>query len=112
MSYRKLFPRDLLTRLAEHLGVLERDVREQDDLGVDDVRRVEPASETRFDDRCFDVTLGEVEERGCGQRLELGRVELLRGVANARDGPFEARGITIQPLVPAGDVRRGVRAHA
>ena len=112
MSNCKFFLRDLLARLAEHLGVLERDVREQDDLGVDDVRRVEPASEAGFDDRCVDVPLGEVEQRRRGQRLELGCVELLRGVANARDGPLEARAITIQPLVPAGDVRRGVRADA
>ena len=83
--------RDLLARVAEHLGVLERDVRQQDDRRVDDVRRVEPAAEPGLDDRHVDAALGELGERGRGQRLELGRAERLRGAANARDGPLEAR---------------------
>ena len=55
--------------------------------------------------------LRELGERGGGQRLELGRAELLRGLANPRDGPLERFRITIQALVPAGDVRRGVGAY-
>ena len=112
MSNGKLFLRDLLARLAEHLGVLQRDVGQQDDLGVDDVRRVEPSAEPRLDDRDVHALLRELEQRGRGQHLELRRPELLRGTANARDGPLEACLVTIEPLVPAGDVRRGVRARA
>jgi hypothetical protein len=112
MTNSELLLRDLLARLAEHLGVLQRNVREQDDLGVDDVRRVEPPPKPRFDDCDVHPLLGELEERSGGENLELCRPELLRGTANPRDGPLEAGLVTIQPLVPAGDVRRGVRAHA
>ena len=106
----KLLLRDLLDRVAEHLRVLEGDVRQQDDRRVDDVRRVEASAQPRLDDRHVHAGLGELGERGRGQRLELGRAELLRGLANPRDGPLERFGITIQPLVPARDVRRGVGA--
>src|SRR3954469_25175397 len=112
MSNSKLLARDLLERVAEYLGVLERNIGEQNDLRADDVRRVEPTPEAGFDDGHLDVSVGEVEKRGRCQHLELRGPDLLRGVANARDGPFEARWITIQPLVPAGNVWRGVRAHA
>src|SRR5262245_18284343 len=112
MSHSKLLVRDLLTRLAEYLGVLEGDVGEQNDLGVDHVRSVEPPAEPRFDDGNVHSLLGELEQRRRGQDLELRRAELLRGTANPRDGPLEARLVTIKPLVPARDVRRRVRAHA
>ena len=112
MSNREFLLRDLLARLAKHLGVFQRDVREQDDLGVDDVRRVEPSAEPRLDDRRVHAPFRELEQRRRGLDLELRRSELLRGTADARDGPLEASLITIQPLVPACDVRRRVRAHA
>ena len=112
MSNREFLPRDLLVRLAEHLGVLQRHVREQNDLSVDDVGRIEPPAETRLDDGHVHSLLRELEQGSRGQDLELRRPELLRGTANPRDGPLEAGLITIQPLVPAGDVRRRVRANA
>ena len=71
---RELLARDLLARVAEDVGVLEADVRQQDDARVDDVRRVEPAAESGLDDGGVDTALGEVRERGRGQRLELRRV--------------------------------------
>ena len=76
----KLLLRDLLGRVAEHLGVLEGDVREQDDRRVDDVRRVEPPAEPGLDDGHVDAALGELGERRGGQRLELGRSDVLRGL--------------------------------
>ena len=112
MSNCEFLLRDLLARLAEHLGVFERDVGEQDDLGVDDVRRVEPSAEPGLDDRRVHALFRELEQRRGGQDFELRRPELLRGTADPRDGPLEAGLVTIQPLVPACDVRRGVRAHA
>ena len=45
--------------------------------------------------------LGKLGQSGCGEHLELGRAKRFRGTANPRDGPLEARRITIQPLVPA-----------
>ena len=47
--------RDLLPRVAEDVGVLEADVRQQDDGRVEDVRRVEPAAEPGLDDGCVDA---------------------------------------------------------
>ena len=85
----QLLLRDLLRRVAEHLGVLERDVREQHDRRVDDVRRVEPPAEARLDDGHVHSVLGELGQRGGCQHLELGRSERFRGTANARDGPLE-----------------------
>jgi hypothetical protein len=101
----QLLFRDLLDRVAEYLGVLERDVREQDDLGLDDVGCVEPSPQPGLDDGDVDLSVAELRQRGGGQRLELRRAELLRGRANPRDGPLEGGRITIQPLVPARDVR-------
>ena len=66
--------------------------------------------EARLDDGHVHSGLGELGQRGGGQHLELGRSERLRGTANPRDGPLEGRRITIQPLVPARDVRRRVGA--
>ena len=39
--------RDRLARVAEHVHVVERDVREDDDARVEDVRRVVPSAEAR-----------------------------------------------------------------
>ena len=80
---RQLLARDLAAGLAEHLGVLEPHVRQQHDVRVEHVRRVEPAAEACFDDRDVDAARGEVGERRRGQHLELGRAERL-GVGRAR----------------------------
>ena len=108
----QLFLRDLFRRVAEHLGVLERDVRELDDLRADDVRRVQPSTETRLDHGHVHIRFRELEHGRGRQHLELRRAQLDRRLTNPRDGPLEGRRITIQPLVPAGDVRGGVRARA
>ena len=55
---------DLLARLAEHVGVVEPDVREQDDVAAEDVRRVQPAAEAGLDDRDVDPARRELGERG------------------------------------------------
>ena len=75
MRYCQLLLRDLLARLAEHFRVLEVDVREQDDPGVDHVRRIQPAAEPGLDDGDVHLGCGELEQRRRGQRLELGGAE-------------------------------------
>ena len=59
---RELLGRDLLARLAEHVGVLEPDVREQDDVRAQDVRRVEAAAEACLDDGGVDLARRELRE--------------------------------------------------
>ena len=70
---RQLLGRDLRPRLPEHVGVLEADVREQDDVAAEDVRRVEAAAEPGLDDGDVDVTHRELGERRGAERLELRR---------------------------------------
>ncbi len=76
---------DLLARVAEHLGVLEPDVRQQDDARVDHVRRVVAAAEPGLDRSDLRSARGEVGERGRGERLELRRVDRLGRGTDARD---------------------------
>src|SRR5918995_6422298 len=97
MRYRKLFLRDLLRRLAEHLGVLERDVREQHDLGVDDVGRIESPPEPGLDDGDVDPLLGELRKRRRRQRLELHRADRFGVRTDASDGTFEICFCPIDP---------------
>ena len=52
---RELLGRDRLARLAEHVHVVERDAREDDDAGLEDVRRVVPAAESGLDDGDVDL---------------------------------------------------------
>ena len=110
VRYCQFFLRDLLRRLAEHFGVLERDVRELDDRRVDNVRDVEASPKPSLDDGHVHPSFGELGQGGRRQDLELRGSERFRGTANPRDGPLEARRITIQPLVPARDVGRRVGA--
>ena len=72
MRYCKFFLRDLLRRVAEHLRVLEGDIREQDDRRVDDVRRIEPPSEPGLHDCRVHSLLGELGQRGRRQRPRTG----------------------------------------
>ena len=81
----ELLGRDRLEGVAEHVGVLEPDVRQQDDARAKHVRRVVPAAETRLDHRDVDGRVREGCERGRGDRFELRRVELLRGGTDAAD---------------------------
>src|SRR5512132_817809 len=114
MRYRELLPGDLLTSVAQYVGVFERDVREQDDLGVDHVRRVEPTAEPGLDHGDIDFTPGELGECGGGQDLELRRAERFGGRTDSTDRPLEVRfgAVDPDPLRPPADVRRGVRARS
>ena len=91
MDNSKLLDRNLLDRVAEHVGVLEPDVREQDDARADDVRCVVPAAEPGLDDRDVDACLGERVEGGGGDRLELRRADALGRRANARERRGQVR---------------------
>ena len=108
----ELLARDLLTRFAEDVGVLERDVGEDLDRRPQHVRRVVPAAEPRLDDRDVDARGGELRERRGGQELELGRPQTLGGSANALDCRLEVGLLTANAnaLAPAADVRREVCA--
>ena len=80
---------DRLARVAEHVHVVERDVREHDDPRAQDVRRVVAAAEPRLDHGDVDLRLGECEERRRGDDLELRRVPRMR--PHPRDGRVEVR---------------------
>ena len=110
---RQLLARDRLTRRTEDLGVLERDVRQQHDPRVEDVRRVEPSAEPRLDDRHVHSCFGELGQRRSRQRLELGRADTLCRAAHVRDRVLEVRILPadLDPLAPAADVRRDIGAR-
>ena len=92
--------------------MLERDVRQVNDRRVEDVRRVEPAAEPGLDRGDVDSLRGELGQRGSRQRLELRRSQPLGRRPHSADGTLEALGVGVEPLLPAGDVRRRVRADA
>ena len=81
---RELLGGDRLARVAEHVGVLERDVRQHDDPRVEHVRRVVPAAEAGLDDGDVDLARGELGERGGRQHLELRRARRVRPDARER----------------------------
>ena len=83
MDNSKLLGRNLLDRLAEHVGVLEPDVGEQNDARADHVGRVVAPAEPGLDDRDVDMRIGERSEGGGGDRLELRRADALGRRANA-----------------------------
>ena len=85
----ELLARDRLARLAEHVHVVQPDVREQDDRCVEHVRRVVASTEPRLDDRSVDVVRREHGERRSGQHLELRRADRDRGLAYAADRSLE-----------------------
>ena len=107
---RELLSGDLLPRAAEDIGVIEADVRQQDDARVDHVRRVMASAEARLDHGDVDLLLSELRECRRGEDLELRRA--FRARANALDGGFEARVLAgdLDALAPAAHVRRRVRA--
>ena len=109
---RELLRRDLLARVAEHVGVLEPDVREQDDVRAEDVRRVEPAAEPGLDDGDVDVAGRELGERGRADRLELGRLLRLGLGPDASDRRLEVGLLAVDRIRSAqpADVRRDCRA--
>src|SRR6266516_1642180 len=103
---------DLLPRRAEHVGVLERDARQDDDARVEDVRGVVAAAESGLDDGDAHRGRGERRQRRRGQRLELRRFEPLGRGPHACDGGLEVRLLAADadPLAPTAHVRRDVRA--
>ena len=108
MDNSELLDRNLLDRVAEHVGVLEPDVRQQDDPRADDVRCVVPAAEPCLDDGDVDACLGERVEGGGGDRLELRRIDALGCGANARQrrGQVGRRAVDPDPLAPRPHVGR------
>ena len=112
MRYCQLLLRDLLSRLAEHFRVLQVDVREQDDPGVDHVRRIQPAAEPGLDDGDVHLGLGELEQRRRGQGLELGGAEGIRRRPHALEGALDVHFLCadLDPLAPTTHVRGRVRA--
>ncbi len=72
LSDSELLGRDLLLRVAEEVGVLERDRGQHRDPRGDHVGRVEPTAESRLDDGDLHPRLGERLEGRGGRRLELG----------------------------------------
>ena len=92
--------------------MIKGDVGEDDNPRVEDIGRIESATETRLDNRDIDPGAGELGERGRGQRFELRRADPLRGGAHASDRGVEAGILAshLDPLAPTGDVRRRVRA--
>src|SRR5262249_33728550 len=92
LEYPGFFHRDLLSRGAEILGVVDADRRDASGQRCQHVRGVEAPSETDFDDRDVDVRRREELEAHGRRGLEEGRAELLddRGAAGdpVRDVAF------------------------
>jgi len=109
---RELLGGDCLTRRAEHLGVLQRDVRHHLDRRTENVGRIVPPTETRLDNRHVDTCCRKLCEGCGGEHLELRRVETLGFGAHARNRRFEVSLFTAHtdPLAPPAHVGRDVRA--
>jgi hypothetical protein len=102
--------------------VLERDVRQHDHaVGRHDVGRVEPASQARLDHHRVQVGSRKRRERRSGQDLELGDTVVCGEIQRGGGIPDRCNGIgeprladraliDLDPLPPADDVRRQVRA--
>ena len=116
----ELLARDLGDRGAEPVRVLEADVGEHDDRGVEHVGGVVAAAQARLDHRGLDLLAGELVERRGGQELELGHaLDRLGGLGGALHRGAEGvrrHVLAVDPhaLGEAGQVRRqvGARAHA
>jgi len=109
---RELLGGDLLPRAAEHIGVLERHIREDDDGGIKDVVRVVATAETRLHHRDIDLRFREREQRSRGHDLELCRGARMRSYPRDRRLEVRLRSGDTNPLAPASNVRRQIRAHA
>ena len=59
----RLIARDRGRRIAEYLGVIERDIRDDGDARLQDVRAVEASADPGFDHRRVDLGAGERDER-------------------------------------------------
>ncbi len=107
MDNGELLLRDLLQRVAEHVGVLEPHVREQDDARAQDVGGVVPAAEAGLDDGGVDSGLGECRERSGGEHFELGGGDLLGSGAHTAQRLLQVR---LAPVDPDPLRRRSARA--
>jgi hypothetical protein len=103
---------DLRPRSAEHVRVLEADVRQQHDPGIEHVRRVVATAEPGLDRGCFQAALREIGEGCRRQDLELRRTDGFSVGSDARDRALETRLVRVEALMPAGHVRRRVRGTA
>ena len=104
--------------------MLEPDVGEHGDTGVDRVGGIEATAEPGLDDGDVDAGGGELAERCGGQQLELrhavvgfglGAIDELGGTDRARDRRGEALGLDVllvdaYPFAVAQQVRRGEAA--
>lgn len=68
----RLFGRYVCDGGAENIAVVESDVGDDAQDGLQDVRGIEPSSESRFHDGHFHPRLGEAVESHCGRHLEVG----------------------------------------
>ena len=106
----ELLARDLLERVAEHVRVLEPDVREQDDARAKHVRRVVPPAEPGLDDGDVDAGVGEGGERGSGDDLELRRLRAPRppavrdATAASKSASCPSRRIRSLQLATCGEI--------
>jgi len=105
---------DRLSRLAQDVGVVERDVGQGNDLRLEDVGRIQSAAQAGLHHRDLDSGRGELGERGGGQHLELRRPEPLGGGPRPLERLLEVGvlAVHLHPLRPAADMRRGVGPHA
>jgi len=117
------FPSDGCNRGAEPLCVVEGDIGDYGDEGIDDVGGVEPATHAHLEDRKVNVLFGEVEQGLGGEHFKktgkLGKPvredELLRCIVDAEIeggeafvGDFDA--VQTDALVDASKMWRGVKA--
>ena len=56
--------------ITEELGMIERDIGDDAEHGLDDVGRVEPTAQPHFDDSDIDLTIGKVAEGHHGCQFE------------------------------------------
>ena len=90
--------------------MVARDVREDDDAGVEHVRRVVAAAEPGLDDGDVDPARRELGERSRREHLELRRSGGVRADARERGVEVCVCAVDLDPLRPAAHVRRHVRA--
>jgi hypothetical protein len=92
--------------------VIERNVREHDDPRAEHVRRVVASAQPGFDNGDVDPSGREREERRRGHDLELRRAARMRSYLCDRRLEVRLRSGDANPLAPASNVRRQIRAHA
>ena len=109
MDNGELLDRNLLDRVAEHVGVLEPDVRQVHDARTEDVRRVEPAAQPRLDDRGVDAVRRELREcrRACSASIDAGRARAFDDEVATNRSPSDAR----KPSISSTSLSRRIEAQ-